>query len=339
MAKAPVIQIKENPVPDGIRFEYIEARDGSRLRIACLPCENPRGTFLVHPGWAEFIEKYFEVAQDLHARGFNVVLVDPRGQGFSQRAEKNDRRGLITDFRQFRDDFGVFVETMEARFDGPYFLLAHSMGGLISLDWLAHEDHKKIAGVVLSAPLTRLFPSRIKRAIVRNLARWAVILGGAARHLSAAPEHSMHFESNILTQDPRRHERFRLLQLAAPEAQAGRPRFGWLNAAMMTMLRLSRPNTLKRIGVPVLLVSADRDETVDPTHHHILDAEHDHINLVRIEGARHEVLMERDEYRKAFWQAFDSYVEDRLSAVRAKYPPEDSSAMPSSTRSSNISAT
>ena len=340
MGDAPLIQIPENPLPEGMTAHFVEAADGIKLRVAELPqMAGAKGSFLVVPGWAEFIEKYVEVAEDLRARGFNAMICDPRGQGFSHRVAVGDDRALISDFGKFVLDLDEVFADFVQRFPPPHFILSHSMGGLITLEWLARK-HRPVAGVVLSAPFTRLYANPAKRFVVRTMVRAALLARQSRRPISVAPEQSMNFATNRLTQDARRHDRFKRLQLAEPAAIAGHPRYAWVNAAMAAHARIDAPGALDGIDVPVLLASADWDETVDPTHHRHLAARYPFIRLVRIAGARHEILMEKDEYRTQFWSAFDDYVAERLSAVAetANIPPGISSASPDSTMSSKISA-
>lgn len=341
MTDAPLIHVPENPIPDGLTVRFVEASDGARLRVAFLPTENARGTVLVHPGWSEFLEKYLEVATDLRARGFNVVINDPRGQGYSQKLMAGDERGLIRDYTVFEDDLETVYREAQSVFGGPYFLLAHSMGGLVSLGWLARGGGADLTGVTLVAPLTRLFASIPQRVIVHAITRAWVAAGQGARHLYAAPEHSMNFETNTLTQDRQRHERFKQLQMTAPDAVAGSPRFAWLNAGMAAMGKINRRGALSEIKKRILLVSAKNDVTVDPTNHaRLANAYPDLFDYVPIENARHEVLMEVDELRDQFWTAFDRYVSAQLaSGDRVKVPPSASSASPDKIMSNNTSAT
>ncbi|MEM9421589.1 MAG: alpha/beta hydrolase [Pseudomonadota bacterium] len=314
MGEALFIRVQSNIIPEGMAVEYIDAKDGAHLRLASWLHPKPKGVFLIHPGWAEFIEKYVEVAKDLHGRGFSVFILDPRGQGYSQRYEKEDERGLIRHFNQFQDDLETAYQLIKERSVGPRFVLAHSMGGLITLEWLARGGGDDLKGVVVVAPLTRLFGAPIKRVLVHAVTRIFMVLGLGKRHLSAAPEHSMNFETTVLTQDRQRHERFQELQTKAPDAMAGSPRFCWLYAAMGGMRRVNRPKALGAIKGPVLLVSNEWDETVDPkSHRKIASMYPDIFDYVPIEGARHEVLMEKDEYRDQFWSAFDRYIAERLS--------------------------
>jgi lysophospholipase len=340
MNDAPLIEIDQNPVPAGTKVEFVTAKDGATLRIAALPVEGEaRGSILVHPGWAEFIEKYFEVANELRARGFNVLIVDPRGQGFSQRLQADDRRGLITDFSVFIDDLDVTFAELKTRFPGPHLILGHSMGGLATLQWLRTRGTEGLAGAILNAPLTRLFSDPVKRTAVRIVTRLGILAGAGARPLFGVPEHSMNFETNNLTQDPRRHERFKQLQLCSPEACSGPPKFSWLNAVMAAIRDVNAPDALSGIDIPLLTVSAGWDETVDPTHHEILAARYPCIRLVQIDGSRHEILMEKEEYRQQFWAAFDAYVDERLPQSVTKVPPASSDTTPSNVRSTSASAT
>ena len=326
---APLIECEAAPQPPGAEARYLTAADGARLRVVRypLPGGRPRrGTVLVHPGWSEFAEKYVEVARDLNERGFSVIVNDPRGQGYSQRLQGEDRRGHIDDFGLFVRDLGVVMDHVRATEPGPYVLLAHSMGGLISLEWLAEGHGADLAGVALCAPLTNIFRSRAKAAFVGSVLATGKLLGRGTAPLPGVQEHSWQFDGNVLTQDAARHERFRQLQLAAPEAVAGLPKFDWLHAALAGMRRIQGKGALAGIGHRILLVSAERDETVDPLHHHELAAAYpDLFEFLSIEGARHEILMEADAYRDRFFAAFDQYIDARVPP-----PPSVSSKAASS---------
>ncbi|MBB4657584.1 alpha/beta hydrolase [Parvularcula dongshanensis] len=313
---APLIRIEEAPQPDGAQAAYVEAEDGARLRVVHYPLprgRRRRGAVLLMPGWSEFAEKYAEVAGELHERGFAVLVCDPRGQGYSQRLQDGDMRGHVTDFRVFVSDLTACFEALKAREAGPYVLMAHSMGGLIALEWLVEGQGQGLAGAALSAPFTNLFSGRLKTAATRAILRAGIAIGKGRSSVPGAREQSARFEGNVLTQDERRHRRFRKLLEAAPDAAAGPPKFDWLAAALAANERIAAPGALDRLPFKVLLVSASRDETVDASHHHALAAAYpEKIKLVSVEGARHELLMELDRYRDQFWAAFDGYVDERL---------------------------
>ena len=69
-------------------------------------------------GQTEFIEKYFEVIDDLRARGFSVVTMDWRGQGGSDRLLANPLKAHIADFAQYDEDLAILMREVVAPMRG-----------------------------------------------------------------------------------------------------------------------------------------------------------------------------------------------------------------------------
>ena len=91
--------IPANPVPDGAFVSTVSKPDGRELRFARFsPPPGRKGTVCLFQGRSEFIEKYFEVVRDLQARGFAVATLDWRGQGLSERALSDPRKGYVWNF-------------------------------------------------------------------------------------------------------------------------------------------------------------------------------------------------------------------------------------------------
>src|SRR5215207_6507235 len=96
-----LISIPANPAPEDVVTGMLKARDGVSIRFARWPPPPGRkGTVCLFQGRAEFIEKYFETVRDLRARGFAVATLDWRGQGLSERALRNRRKGYVRTFSQ-----------------------------------------------------------------------------------------------------------------------------------------------------------------------------------------------------------------------------------------------
>ena len=86
-------------------------------------------------GRAEFIEKYFETVRELRARGFAVATLDWRGQGLSERALDDPRKGTSKTFPQYERDLDVFMnEVVLPDCPPPHFAIAHSMGGAVMMN-------------------------------------------------------------------------------------------------------------------------------------------------------------------------------------------------------------
>jgi len=309
---ADFIEIDAAPVPPGGQCFFLPTPDGARLRVATFAVDNPRGTIVLLNGRCEIIEKYFEVTQELLSRGFNVATMDWRGQGLSSRMLAVSEKGHIKSFGTYLADLKLFLKkVVQKQFSGPYFAMSHSMGGTPLLQLLA-EGYEGFEGVVLSSPMTRLFKNLPTRHTVRLMAQGAVTMGMGQKQIFGIPEHSMHFEGNNLTSDEARHAMFRQLLEAAPNAAVHAPTYGWLKAAIEAMDGLNAPGALSGIKIPVLIVSSGDDTTVDGANSVRLGKLYDQITTIEVDGAFHEVLMEKDVYRDQFWQAFDSYMAKRL---------------------------
>ena len=131
-----LISIPANPVPDGASVGTVKTSDGVILRFARWePPPGRKGTLCVFPGRTEFIEKYFEVVRDARARGFAVAILDWCGQGLSERALPNGRKGHVYDFSEYHRDLEAFVkEVVLPDCPPPLFAIGHSMGGSVMLD-------------------------------------------------------------------------------------------------------------------------------------------------------------------------------------------------------------
>ena len=300
------IEIAGNPVPSGGDAASIEAADGAVLRAGFFPAENARGTVVLMTGWSEFIEKYFETIADLQARGFNVAMMDWRGQGLSDRESAREAKWSGY-FRTLSEDLKFFTEEhVKPRFVGPYILMTHSMGGMPALMLLA-SGYEGFSRAILCAPMTRLFPEMQNR-IVGFAAGLASAIGFARAETARSRDHAEMFDGNIFTSDKARHTRFRDLKLAEPKAASTSPTYGWVRAAMEASAEIHAPEALAGVKIPVLIVTAGAEQQIDGGDHANIAAASDNISLEIIPSALHEIMMARDAIRALFWKAFDEFV-------------------------------
>jgi lysophospholipase len=80
---------------------------------------------------------------------------------------------------------------------------------------------------------------------------------------------------------------------------------------MRACLRLADPQFAAAVPMPVLIILGGADivvsnQAAEEFTRRVKSAAH-----LRIPGARHEILMERDDLRDQFWVAFDAFIEGR----------------------------
>ncbi|HPC48165.1 MAG TPA: lysophospholipase [Deltaproteobacteria bacterium] len=100
---------------------------------------------LIH-GYAEHVDRYANVVEALVPAGYAVLGNDHRGHGRSA-----GRRGHVRRFQDFVEDEHRFcTEVIRSRIPGvPRFVLGHSMGSLIALNYVEQRPDD-VKGLVLS---------------------------------------------------------------------------------------------------------------------------------------------------------------------------------------------
>jgi lysophospholipase len=299
---APVAGLAE------LETRWIEV-DGLRLRLALAPpFAGARSLFLL-PGRTEFLEKYADVFAELRRRGFRVVALDWRGQGASDRLLADPRRGHVDDFAAFQRDLDALLRTVGDGLAKPWFALAHSMGGLIAMQRLVRTP-ELFERVALSAPMFGIRMDPLTRRLGPTLAAVACRAGLAGRFAPGqgpAPLAGDEPVHNVLTSDHDRFRRYRARCRANEEKMLGGVTWGWLHAAFGAIRALDRPGTLERVTTPTLLLEAGNERVVDPRAIARAADRLPHARSLRLPGAEHELMMERDAVRARVFDAVDRF--------------------------------
>jgi len=289
----------------------IQTRDGPTLRAARWTSgATAKGTVAILQGRAEFIEKYCEVVAELLERGFDVAVLDWRGQGRSDRLLRNRNKGHIRHFRAYLNDLDAFQDqVLEPFCPRPWFALGHSMGGAILLDQ-ARAGRSPFERMVLTAPMIALCGVRWPRAAHR-LARFLGLLGLGRAFIPGGSGRSYMlkgFSGNVLTSDPERYARTAACVEADPSLAIGDPTIRWVDAAFTLMRRFEAFELPISISTPILVVAAGRDKVTDTAAIELFTSRLKCSRCITLPGAEHEILMERRVFRDRFWAAFDAFV-------------------------------
>jgi len=291
-----------DPVPKGAVVDWLTASDGTRFRVArwCPPSAT-RGTVVVLPGRTEFIEKYFEVIDQLLERGFCAASLDWRGQGLSDRPLRNPHKGHVEHFDLYVSDLVHFLEDfVEPACPGPYHALAHSMGGAIALRYLRARP-ASFSSAVFSAPMWGIGRSSRPGPMLRALIELTNACGLGEYYVPGTggdfgPQ-ARSFERNRLTRDRNRFERAIAQIDAEPRLALGGPTLGWLKQAVASLDALHAPGFAEEIRTPIWVCSAGDDALVSlAAQTELVERLHD-ARQILIEDALHELLMERDSIR------------------------------------------
>jgi lysophospholipase len=293
--------------PPGARALWLRASDGVRLR-AVLWEAGLSGTAVIFPGRTEFAEKYGRVITRLVAYGLSVVVIDWRGQGLSDRLGANPTLGHVEDFREYqRDVAALLAHPAIEGLPEPRHLIAHSMGGTIGFRTLLEGAHFDSA--ILSAPMWHLQMKAATRELTAKMTRIANSIGFGHRLMpgtNARPTAlAVDFEGNALTSDPETFEWCVHQITVHPELALGGPSVQWTRAALEEMARLF---VAPLPSLPIQVFLGTDESVVSPSIIRAQVRQMKQGTLVMIDGARHEILMERPEILDQVWERIDAFL-------------------------------
>ncbi|WP_425038318.1 alpha/beta fold hydrolase [Primorskyibacter sp. S187A] len=293
--------------PAGGACHWLETSDGVRIRAGHWRKDGARGSVLIFPGRTEYVEKYGPIARMLHGIGLSAMAVDWRGQGIAARLHADPRAGHVEHFSDYQKDVAAYVaHARDLGMPEPFYLLGHSMGGCIGLRAL-HEG-LPVASAAFTAPMWGIGLSPILRPTA-----WAVSWAtekvglshlytpstGAASYVATAD-----FDDNTLTTCPDMFDFMKRQVLEQSDLQLGGPSIRWLREALIecrTLAAMASPATR------CVTFLGSNERIVDPQRIHDRMAAWPNGELVVMDGAEHEVLMERADRRDAIIARLDAH--------------------------------
>ena len=273
-----------------VRFVRFCAAGNDRVIVVC-------------PGRIESYVKYAELAYDLFHCGFDVFIIDHRGQGRSGRLLQDSHRGHVVNFSDYVDDLERFwqQEMASGRWRKRY-VLAHSMGGAITTLFLQRQP-QAFDAAALCAPMFGI-TLRLPEWVVRHILDWAEgypsVRDGYA--MGTGRWRALPFSLNVLTHSHARYRRNLRCYADDPALRVGGPTYHWVREGILAGEQVLAGAA--EVTTPMLLVQAEAERVVD-------NRAHDRFCEIRaaaghpcwgdkpyvIKDAYHEILFEKDSMR------------------------------------------
>ena len=247
--------------------------------------------FIIH-GFAEHCQRYDSFAKDLNSQGLMVFSHDHVLHG------ENPGYFEITNYQQFIDDAKQHATLMKEKHpDLPMFLFGHSMGGCVSL-FLVKDNPTLFNGLILSSPY--LAPSAeftpFKVAVAKRLYTW----------LPRLPIGRL--DPNQISSDKDQVKKY----IDDPLIYSGR-------VNLQTALQLYNMVTevqscFELISLPFLVLHGVADEValISFSRNLIESSPSTDKFKVEFEGAKHELLHERDDIPETFAANVKLWINKRI---------------------------
>ena len=196
-------------MPEVIRTEYFPTENLPEkffFQTWRDPNVKEKGLFFLTHGISEHSECYDAVATELAAHGWHVLAWDLYGHGRSP-----GQRGYVPSFSTFSkhmDSMLKFLRSSSNFKSSPLVLFGHSMGGLITIEYLLNSPEVRPDGVVLSSPALGITQkvSPLMRKMAESLAqlwpKFTLNRDANPKNLVRDPDHIKTY-----SQDPLRHSK------------------------------------------------------------------------------------------------------------------------------------
>jgi acylglycerol lipase len=121
---------------------YFKSHDQHRLYYQEWKAEKPKAILIFVHGLNEHAGRYEKTAEYFTSQGYTCYFFDHRGHGRS-----DGLRSFVDDFEEYQKDLDEFVLMVKAKEKNKVFIIGHSMGGQILVNYVA-KYKPDIAGFV-----------------------------------------------------------------------------------------------------------------------------------------------------------------------------------------------
>lgn len=315
--------------PENWRWHVISKSADRKIRVGSVfpdaikhNGKRPEAMIVCLPGLSEFGEKYFELAHWALSKNMAFSVIDWVGQGLSSRYLKNPHKRHSTNFDEDINDLDLWIKqyvlrsavvTDEGRL--PMVMLAHSMGGNIGIRYLQKHpdvfDYAAFSAPMLGIKALSCMPVSFAKLITHFFKKKKgedYVPGGSDWALQ--PDVSSPL--SILTSDAKRGTINNIYSQHNEGLRIGNVTYQWIYDALQSCLLARGRKALKSIKVPVLLSYATQETLISNTHIKRAAKIIPHVKSFEIKGSKHEILMERDEIRDQFINAFYSGIQEHI---------------------------
>ena len=283
---------------------FRKSKDGKNLRIVFWKAKKVKayGTVFFLNGHREFIEKYSKTFQFFLKKGFNVITLDWRGWGLSDRPfPSRPKVQHIYSTAEYQMDLDVVIGlAQEKNLAKPWNLVAHSLGCLLGLRRLI-SDPCCFSKYIFLSPLwgnVRSIPRPIQRLLVgcEKILQFLCLTEITNQDPKKYKPYSLtvNFKENTLTSDKKQFDRLQAILRENTELHSGTPTLGYLIAILKEIDELNLVD-LPNKQILVLLAVQERITDNDAVLRFI--KRHEFIKVEKIPKAQHEILIEKEEIR------------------------------------------
>ncbi|WP_019218727.1 alpha/beta hydrolase [Bartonella florencae] len=302
--ETPLYPTDRNSTPHNIRDSTFRTAMDREIRFATTYPEikKSKGTVVILESYANILEEYFLLMNELSKRGFHTAIFDWFGRENSAFNKRKQLRHHYFNINNDINDLDEFLKNIVySDCPPPYFILAYGMGGLIALsglELLNHRFNKMLCVSPLFAPLGNKangFQHKLTQLLSDIGLGFLPAKGG--KKLKQIKQKNMQSE----------HAHKALFSSIKP------PTSQWMSS-ILNVIDSTKKNILRgHLKIPTLFILANQSNIVNNIEVRQLCQHTRLLESITITGAELDTIMQEENYKKQFWAAFDAFISTDIS--------------------------
>lgn len=304
-----------------------------------------KGSLIFINGKGENILKYMELFHDFHTQGWSPIYTyDHRGQGFSQRSSFDSTylpkpsvspqkiessepslssitASYVKDYALYRKDMETFMHLVLSDKDVDrfnLFLIAHSMGGTVLLDYLqTHGNKQPLKAVALSAPMIKIESNMfffLENATLKLLTGYCHLLPCSWRF----PSLRSRFTQKTLTNSKSRYAFSEyLVKQMFPQVTSKGTSFRWVVESFEVSALLMTKNRIQRMSTPFIILQSEQERFVVNEYQNFFCEKTPYCCQIKKIQGKHEIFMEKDEPRNKAIKTVIEFFDNQASLKKS----------------------
>ena len=271
---------------------------------------------IVH-GFNEYKEKFHEVIYYFLQKNIQVFIYDQRGHGMSKLSAQQTQIDS-QNFNEYVLDLKAMIDEVvkpSLLKEDKLFIFSHSMGGAVTTSFI-EQFEGRVDGVILNTPMFLIDTGKYPRSFTYLYSKQMAKLGWGREYIPTTeafdsekhsrydkqPENSI---SNSQIREAYHHDVN--VRLHTVPTRGGS--LNWLKTAFDTTHAILKPDRLKRIKQPVLLIRAGRDTVVQKEGIFTAGAYLPNVEQILIAESKHQTYLNHDAELKIYMNKLLEFIQ------------------------------
>ena len=266
---SPAYQAKVDAItmpafPDDWQWQTYTAKDGAHIRWGHTGFNvDAKATIILMPGYTTALDSFAEHLSHWADQGYNVVGIDIRGQGGSDRPLANPEKYWIDSFATYADDIsGLLADEVSPKTDTPLIIVASSFGAHVAYRTVGDYE-TAIDGMVLNAPAFSPKVPPFSTGVAKKVFATMKFLGKSKRY--APGQHGWRPLSDDMTKTDDCSDylpRYNLHDVAVvknPKLRMGAATNQWISEMIKSGEVVTAPDYSDKITIPIQMNLIEND--------------------------------------------------------------------------------